>query len=151
MQRHEELPIVVGDNLGPVHPARIEGSDLASPEPGPASSVAKVTQGIPEPQPDETMSMIRLRSANAIVADNTVVLKFTGSVRQSDAGLVDVAVNGAPVSGSTASVDPIENTLQLHLPPNTLFKGARVSVSWDELRDTEGNPLVGQSRALIAE
>ncbi|MDQ3815968.1 MAG: hypothetical protein M3347_18825 [Armatimonadota bacterium] len=56
-----------------------------------------------------------------------------------------VEVNGFGVAASAASYDARSHSVTLSLPTGTLREGDSVTMSWHDLRDTQGRTLSGQA------
>jgi hypothetical protein len=92
-------------------------------------------------------------SATAEAATSLIRLRFStplDATVASDAAHYRVQINGAPVAVESAAYQSSINTVILAVPEGSLQVGDAVTVSWDDLLDTRGNPLSGQIGPVTA-
>ena len=139
--------VVIGD-IPPAAVANNGGMGAMAQAQGPAHR----QNAIWGPLAEETEENSHLHAANA--ASQTVLVNFNGALKSGAAGnpsLYTVEVNGKATAVQAAHLQAGASgmDLTLQLPPATLHGGDSVDVSWDNLLDAKGRPLVGHV-ALVA-
>jgi hypothetical protein len=118
-----------------------------------AGNAASTTTRVTVPHAKPTASEVSLSSVTASSARGVVQLNFTGALDAavaSDASHYGVLINGFSVPVQNASYQPGNNAVTLRLASGALRQGDTIIVSWQGLRDVNGNTLSGETLPLIA-
>jgi hypothetical protein len=98
-------------------------------------------------------SLVTLSTASAQASTDLIHLKFMRALdaaTASDAAHYEADVNGSPIVVESVSYRSSTLTVTLALPEGTLQAGDKVTVSWSDLLDAEGNAVEGEIGPITA-